>query len=223
MYFRFTFEMAGNSLRLVDKLTNRDYNDTTTYEILGIDYSQYFRPEMDARYYQIFNENSSMVYRVTGGIGIAYLNSVNIPYEKTFFTGGVNDLRAYRARTVGPGSYEPENYIEQLGDIKINANIEYRFDIFKILEGAFFVDAGNVWLLKDNPSQPGGKFEAADFLGQFAIGSGFGLRLDFKFFIFRVDVGVPLKDPGRPEGNRWVVETLKLDSSVLNFGIGYPF
>lgn len=148
VYFRFSFEIAGNSLRLIDKLRT-NYDENKTYQVLGINYSQYIRPDFDFSYYQIFSSHTALVYRLAAGIGMAYLNSDFIPYEKTFFAGGANDLRAFRARTIGPGSYAANNFIEQLGDIKINANVEYRFDIFRILEGAIFADAGNIWL-RDN-------------------------------------------------------------------------
>ncbi|MBL7916648.1 MAG: BamA/TamA family outer membrane protein [Bacteroidia bacterium] len=222
VYFRFSFEIAGNSLRLIDKLRT-NYNDNKTYQVLGINYSQYIRPDFDFSYYQIFSSHTALVYRLAAGIGVAYLNSDFIPYEKTFFAGGANDLRAFRARTIGPGSYAANNFIEQLGDIKINANIEYRFDIFRILEGAIFADAGNIWLRDNFRELPGSRFQPGTFLSELALGTGVGMRLDFTFFIFRVDAGIPLKDPGRDADDRWVINYLKLNSINYNFGIGYPF
>ncbi len=223
LFFRFSFEIAGNSLRLLDRLTESDYADTTTYEILGIPYSQYFRPDFDFRFYQVFSPHSSFVYRLAAGIGIAYLNSDFIPYEKTFFAGGANDLRAYLPRTVGPGSYSSTNYLEQLGDIKINANFEYRMDIFKILKGAVFLDAGNIWLVNENENLPGSKFQAKNFISELAVGTGIGLRVDFKFFIFRCDLGVPVRNPSRKINERWVLNEISWDNTIKNFGIGYPF
>lgn len=222
VYFRFSFEIAGNSLRLIDKQRN-NYDEKKTYQVLGINYSQYIRPDFDFSYYQIFSSHTALVYRLAAGIGVAYLNSDFIPYEKTFFAGGANDLRAFRARTIGPGSYAANNFIEQLGDIKINANIEYRFDIFRILEGAIFADAGNIWLRDNFRNLPGSRFQPGTFLSEMALGTGVGMRLDFTFFIFRVDAGIPLKDPGREADDRWVVNYLKLNSINYNFGIGYPF
>ena len=222
IFLRFSFEIAGNSLRLIDLLKEPDYSDTTSYDVLGINYSQYFRPDFDFRFYQVFSPHSSLVYRLAAGIGIAYLNSDFIPYEKTFFAGGSNDLRAYRPREVGPGSYSSENYIEQLGNIKINANLEYRIDIFKILEGAIFLDAGNIWLLNENESLPGSQFQAKNFVSELAVGTGVGLRFDFKFFILRVDAGLPIRNPSRQGKDRWVFEDM-FNEARLNFGIGYPF
>ena len=222
VYFRFSFEIAGNSLRLIDKLRT-NYDENKTYQVLGINYSQYIRPDFDFSYYQIFSSHTALVYRLAAGIGMAYLNSDFIPYEKTFFAGGANDLRAFRARTIGPGSYAANNFIEQLGDIKINANVEYRFDIFRILEGAIFADAGNIWLRDNFRELPGSRFQPGTFLSELALGTGIGMRLDFTFFIFRIDAGIPLKDPGRAANDRWVINYLKLSSINYNFGIGYPF
>ncbi|MBL0070566.1 MAG: BamA/TamA family outer membrane protein [Bacteroidetes bacterium] len=222
VYFRFSFEIAGNSLRLIDKLRT-NYDENKTYQVLGINYSQYIRPDFDFSYYQIFSSHTALVYRLAAGIGMAYLNSDFIPYEKTFFAGGANDLRAFRARTIGPGSYAANNFIEQLGDIKINANVEYRFDIFRILEGAIFADAGNIWLRDNFRELPGSRFQPGTFLSELALGTGIGMRLDFTFFISRIDAGIPLKDPGRAANDRWVINYLKLSSINYNFGIGYPF
>jgi outer membrane protein assembly factor BamA len=222
-YLRFNLEVAGNSLRLIDRLSQSNFKDTSGYELFSIPYSQYIRPDFDFRFYQVMNENTSLVYRLAGGIGFAYLNSENMPYEKTFFAGGVNDLRAFRARTIGPGSFSQNGNTEQLGDIKMNANVELRTDIFKILEGALFMDAGNVWLLRKNETQPGGTLKARTLLDEVAIGTGVGLRFDFTFFIFRVDVGVPVRDPRLPETDRWVIQKPALRDTNWNFGIGYPF
>jgi hypothetical protein len=224
IYFRFNFEIAGNSLRLIDAITDPDYSiDSTDYEVFNTRYSQYVRPDFDFRFYQVFNEHASLIYRLTSGLGYAYLNSDFVPYEKAFFAGGANDLRAFRTGTVGPGSYDDQQNIEQFGDIKININVEYRFDIFKILEGAFFMDAGNIWLRDEIAERPGGKFEIDKFMTELAVGVGAGLRVDFSFFIFRIDGAVPIRDPARGENDQWTVNDLKISDTLLNFGIGYPF
>ncbi len=225
VYLRFNFELAGNSSRLYNRLTSNSYSDTSVFKFVGIDYSQYVRPEVDFRYYQVFSENASLVYRFNIGAGYSYLNSTQMPYEKTFSAGGVNDIRAFRARTVGPGSFvrSPELPAEQLGDMKINANIEYRFDIFKILEGAFFIDAGNIWNIRNSEKQPGGQFKSDTFLDELAIGTGLGMRFDFSFFVFRLDAGLPVRNPALPADQRWVIGNNKLNSVNYNFGIGYPF
>lgn len=223
MFFRFTMEVAGNSMRLYDKLTQSNYLDTASYDLLGISYSQYVLPELDLRFYQVFDEHNMLVYRFNAGMGISYLNSEAMPYEKTFFAGGSNDLRAFRVRTIGPGSFNSEEFIESVGDIKINFNAEIRSDIFKFLEGAAFIDAGNVWLRKTDPSQPGGRFRWENAINELALGTGLGIRLDLTFFIIRLDAGVPLRNPAMPLRKRWVIQNYKVRDTVFNLGIGYPF
>jgi hypothetical protein len=222
-FFRFGFEIAGNSLRLFNKLTNPEYNTDSTYKLLSVSYAQYIRPEIDLRFYQLFSENTSMIYRFATGIGFSYLNSDFLPYEKTFFAGGANDLRAFLPRTVGPGSYETTNYVEQLGDIKINLNFEYRFDIFKVLEGALFLDVGNIWLRNADSSRVDAEFHWDSFYKELAVGAGAGLRFDFQFFIFRVDAGFPFRYPSGDMEDRWNFTNLKLNEFNINLGIGYPF
>lgn len=224
VYFRANFEIAGNLLRLISnnsRSLNKD--DFGRFEINGNPFAQYVKPDVDFRYYQVFNNNSSLVYRIAGGVGIPYLNSVFLPYEKNFYAGGTSDLRAFVARTVGPGSYSSDISFERIGEIKINTNIEYRFDILRILKGAFFTDAGNIWLLKNDLSRPGGQFKANKFLDEMAVGTGFGFRFDFTFFIFRLDFGIPLKDPARESGDRWLFKRLQMGDINTNFGIGFPF
>ena len=222
-YFRFNFESAGNAIRAVEELRGRVPVNDSSYSILKNIYAQYIRPDVDFRFYHIIDENNTMVYRLAGGIGIPYLNSRTLPFEKSFFAGGANDLRAYSARSIGPGSYDDELRVQQSGEIKMNANIEYRFDIIRILEGALFMDAGNVWLTKDDARRPGGTFEPNRFLNEVAIGAGMGFRFDFNYFIIRLDIGYPMRDPRNADNKRWVYQNLKPDDAKFNFGIGYPF
>lgn len=223
LFLRATIELAGNSIRLIDRLTRSNYDESKSYDIFSISYSQFLLPELDLRYYQTFDENNILVYRINTGVGFAYLNSGLMPYEKSFFAGGANDLRAYKVRTVGPGSFSTNEKIERIGDIKINLNLEMRSDIFRFLEGAAFVDAGNVWLRKTDNTQPGGRFLWENTIKELAVGAGLGLRLDFRFFIFRVDAGIPIRDPSFPSGNRWIINHYKIRDTNFNFGIGYPF
>ena len=222
-FFRFTMEVAGNSMRVYDKITKSNYSDSASYDLLGISYSQYVLPEIDLRYYQVLDEHNMLVYRFNTGIGISYLNSEVMPYEKRFFAGGSNDLRAFRVRTIGPGSFNSQEFIESVGDIKINFNVEVRSDIFKFLEGAAFIDAGNVWLRKTDPTQPGGRFRWENVVNELALGTGLGIRLDLTFFVIRLDAGVPLRNPAMPLRKRWVISNYKIKDTVLNLGIGYPF
>jgi hypothetical protein len=223
IFFRFNFEAAGNSIRLIDRLSGRVKNNDEVSRVLKNEYAQYIKPDIDFRFYQWLNQNNSIVYRLYAGIGIPYLNSKALPFEKSFFAGGANDLRAFNARSVGPGSFDKEEKIQQSGEIKLNANLEYRFDLIRVLQGAFFIDAGNVWLFKEDPNRPGSKFERHDFLSEVAAGGGFGIRFNFNYFIFRIDVGYKFHDPRNAPDQRWVYKNIKLRDGIGNFAIGYPF
>jgi outer membrane protein assembly factor BamA len=222
-FFRTNFEFAGNTLYAYSKLNKLSKDNNDSYRILNKRFAQYFRPDADIRYYFNINSHNTIVYRIAAGIAIAYGNSKIIPFEKSFYAGGSNDLRAFRARNVGPGNFSSTNNFERTGDIKINGNVEYRFDILKILKGAFFLDAGNIWLRKQESSRPEAEFDISKFYRQLAVGSGLGFRFDFTFFIFRLDIGVPVVDPQYTGQDKIVVDQLKPRSLVYNFGIGYPF
>ncbi len=224
-FFRANIETAGNFLYLTKKLFDDKKNPEGDYEVFNLIYSQYARFELELRRYIYFNRTNNLVLRTSGGWGIPYGNSKQLPYEKSFISGGTNDIRAWRLRTLGPGSYYDtiiENF-DRVGDISIKFNIEHRFQIYKFLHGAFFVDAGNIWLNKPNIQFPEGEFSINKLIPQIAIGSGFGLRLDLNFFIVRIDAAIPVKDPSKPKGYQWVINDAKLSSVVFNFGIGYPF
>jgi outer membrane protein insertion porin family len=154
-----------------------------------------------------------------------------LPYEQSFFSGGPNSVRAWRARTLGPGSYDPSlsaTRFDKIGDILLEGNFEYRFHVIKDFNGALFVDAGNIWRLYPDESKPGGEFYLDRFLDQVAIGGGFGIRWDLNFFVLRFDFAAPLKDPSLDVKNRWTFidqpDYVKpWNRIVVNFGIGYPF
>ena len=158
-----------------------------------------------------------------------YGNSPNfIPFEKRFFTGGANSLRAFRPRSIGPGVYSSTNQIDKSGDIKLELNMEFRFNIYKkLFEGAVFTDAGNVWAVRQD-SRVGADFDMSSFYNELAVGSGVGVRLNLSIFIFRLDAAVPLHDPSKTYGGRWVINNANdfdwyWNNSIFNFGIGYPF
>jgi outer membrane protein assembly factor BamA len=226
-FFRMNSEFSGNILSLASQLANATKVDEK-YEVLGIPFSQYFKVDFDFRYYDILDKSSSIAYRLFAGVGIPYGNSEVLPFEKMYFSGGANSLRAWNVRDVGPGSYSGGSrtrFPNQTGDIKLEANLEYRFKMFWVLEGAFFIDAGNVWSLNSDEFE-GGLFRKDKFYKEFAVGSGFGTRLDFSFFIFRIDLGVKLRDPALSEGQRWIVGNRALNwqyDFTINIGIGYPF
>jgi outer membrane protein assembly factor BamA len=167
-----------------------------------------------------------VVYRVAFGIGVPYGNSGTLPFEKGFNAGGANGLRGWPVRSLGPGGYIKNDSIsyENIGDIWIEANLEYRFPIYSFLKGALFTDIGNIWLLKPNDDFPDGEFRFDRLMKTMAFDGGIGFRFDFSFFIFRIDGGLPFYDPGKISDNRWLNFTkFQLKNINWNFGIGFPF
>jgi outer membrane protein assembly factor BamA len=219
LFLNFNLDLAGNVLSLLDK-KNEQGNNT----FLGSEYAQYSKFDVDFRYYVNLGRSQTLVSRVFGGIGFAYGNSTALPFSKQYFSGGPYSVRAFRIRSLGPGTYEStddasQSYFDQSGDIRLEANVEYRFPLYSFLNGALFADAGNVWLLKENTSLPGGKF-TSNFMKELGVGAGAGLRVDIQNFVIRLDLAFPISSPFLPEGER-----LDFDFSdpVLNFAIGYPF
>jgi outer membrane protein assembly factor BamA len=235
-FFRVNFQSSGNVATWYNQLTNQELSrnnpnieedPSTSYRLFGIRYSQFILGEVDYRYYFNLGEFQSIASRINLGVGKAYGNSQVLPFVKSFFGGGANDLRAWQARTLGPGSFPTGNSanFEQIGDVKLQANLEYRFKIYKYLNMATFLDAGNIWLL--NPDsltlRPGGQFSFDRFYKEIALGTGIGFRVDFSFSIIRLDVGIPLYDPGYAIGERWVITQSGRRPARINLGIGYPF
>ena len=192
--------------------------------------SQFVKLDYDFSYYHKVNTYNVVITRLAMGYGYPYGNSLALPFEKSYFAGGANSVRAWYTRTLGPGSYKKNIDIEQSGDIKIESNIEYRTELVEFtngikLEGAAFVDAGNVWTGKEDKSRPGSKFEVSNFINELGVGSGLGLRFNFTFFIFRLDAAVKLRDPSLDKSNRWVYPNQKfvIGDITANLAIGYPF
>ncbi len=226
-FLRVNAEASGNMLALASKLGGMNKKDGT-YNIFGQPFAQYVRADLDLRYNVILNDVSSIVYRGFVGAGIPYGNSKAIPFEKQYFGGGANGIRAWQVRSLGPGSYRLDDttrFINQTADIKIEANAEYRFKLFWILEGALFMDAGNIWTYKDDISRPGSQFSFNRFYKDIAVGTGTGFRFDFKFVIGRVDLGMKLRDPSISSGSKWILinRQYKREDFTVVFAIGYPF
>jgi outer membrane protein insertion porin family len=239
VYFNAKIDVAGN---LIHALQGKRFQQDSTNDqgtVLGSPYSQFTKGEVDGRHYLQISEKSKFVTRLNVGVGYAYGNSVTMPYIKQFAVGGSTSIRAFPARSLGPGTYNvrsdthSENrtlFIDQRGDVKIEGNAEYRHDISNVIKGAVFVDAGNIWLLRNDPQRPGGKFEKTQFMKQLAVGSGLGLRFDFNFFVLRFDGAFPLRKPWYPDSHRWVFNQIDFGSRawrrenlILNIAIGYPF
>lgn len=230
-FVRINAELSGNLLRAIMKLSGTKIKSDTIfshYNIFGQPFSQFIRSDIDIRYTRIINDVSSIVYRGFAGIGVPYKNSLAMPFEKQYFEGGANGIRGWQVRSLGPGSYAaPEaKYINQTGDIKIEANVEYRFKLFWILEGAVFVDAGNIWAIKEDIDRPGAQFKLNKFYKDIAVGSGFGMRFDLKFVLLRTDIGLKLRDPKYEGSSRWLFsrpDSKISDNLALVIAIGYPF
>ncbi|MCK4676798.1 MAG: BamA/TamA family outer membrane protein [Bacteroidales bacterium] len=224
-YLSYSVETAGNLLSGISTLGNANRNEDGKYTVLDIPFAQYIRNALDFRYYAYFDPKRIFVTRGLFAIGVPYGNSEVLPFEKGFFGGGANDMRGWEWRRLGPGSFSPDTIIgyDKQGDIKIMVNGEYRFPVFKSLQGALFTDIGNIWLLNESEEFPGGEFAFNTFMDEMAVDVGVGFRLDFNFFIFRLDLAIPARDPARPNGERWFFNTSETSRAYWNFGIGYPF
>ncbi|MDB4533363.1 BamA/TamA family outer membrane protein [Vicingaceae bacterium] len=223
-YFKLNAEFAGNTSSAFNKLTNKSFDNTETesYNIMGIRYSQFIKTDFDLRLYGQ-TKYSSFVKRINIGIGKPYGNLDVLPFEKSYYGGGANGIRAWQARSLGPGSLPDsltENSLNQIGELKIEANLEYRFDITKLFEGAAFIDAGNIWILSEDESRPNAEINPDRFWDDIAMGVGVGLRLDFNFFLIRFDLAAKLKDPASATPTKI---DLIWNKPTLNLGIGYPF
>ncbi len=235
-YNRFYVESAGNGLRALNELTDENKDiDRNFYSISGIRYAQFVRFSNDLRFNKVINKSSNIVYRFYGGVGFPYGNLDVLPFDRSFFVGGANDIRAWTARSLGPGSLPDslKNGIDQVGDILLEFNVEYRFKVTKMLEGALFTDIGNIWLHERSNRPKEAQFELNRFYKEFAIGSGIGIRFDFSFLILRFDYGFQIHDPALAEGERWVFEPKTKHNAAnirnyrprgtFNIGINYPF
>ena len=224
---RVNYELAGNLLDGLEHLFSKPATGKSYYEFLGIRYSQYVRTDISASHKVMFGKVTALATRLFAGIGYAYGNSDAMPFDRLFYAGGSNSMRGWAPRTLGPGaSAAPTNvvYPTQMGDMKLEANIEFRFPIWNMFHGAAFFDVGNIWYVKRNGVEypEGSTFAFNSFYKQLAFNTGIGLRLDIKFAILRLDWGIRLHDPNQPVGQRWI-HNFKWKNTSLNFGVGYPF
>ena len=230
-YFDGLVDLAGNVLGAAE---HADYR-TNPKILLGSRYAEYVKLQPDFRYYLKVNSATTIASRIMAGVGIPYGNSDELPNIKQFWAGGNSDLRGFPSRLVGPGTfneysiYHTNNYIETLGDMKLEFNLELRQNVYKFINAAVFYDMGNIWLYNNNPTFPGGAF-TSDFYKELAADVGFGLRFDFKILILRLDLGMPVRDPWLPENERWVFNKIDFSSPdwrtnnlIFNIAIGYPF
>ena len=227
-FFGLGLDFAGNTINAIEKISGKDDG-----KVFGLEYAQYGKVDLDLRYHFNFTKTQTIATRLFAGLGAPFGNSSSLPYAKQYFSGGPNSIRAFRIRSIGPGSYRPEafdnnSYFDQSGDIRLEGNIEYRFPIVSFLKGALFMDAGNIWLMNENEALPGGKF-SSNWWKEIAVGTGFGLRVDIQFFVIRFDLATPLRVPYGDEGSRWGnnfdigSKTWRRENLIFNFAIGYPF
>lgn len=241
IYFRGGLEGAGNLLHLVFQNSNQPKDSLNRYLIFNTPFAHFIKTDLDFRNYFAVNEHQRMVARIAFGIGVPLKNLNVLPIEKSYFGGGSNGIRAWIARSLGPGAYDDTTGINaiRLGDMNIEGNLEYRFDLIKFLKGALFIDAGNIWILKPDPLRPNAEFKLDQFMSQMALGGGAGIRFDFNFFIFRLDIGNKIYDPSLKPDDKWIFRKIfdedwknefarthnnfKYRFTTINFGIGYPF
>ena len=223
---RFNIETSGNLLDLVKDATG-NRSQKFGNKILGVPYAQYFRTDVDFSGTHFLNDkkNFSVVYRLFAGGGYAYGNTISLPFERMFYAGGSSSMRGWQIRTLGPGATAEANttsHPNQVGNIRLEANLEGRFPIWGPLNGALFFDLGNIWSNGIGVNNTVSHFKWNSFYKQLAFNTGLGARLDFGFFVIRADWGIQLYNPGWVEGKRWI-STFDLDNTALHFGIGYPF
>lgn len=223
---RFNFESAGNMLYLLARMSKMQQNEEGEYSVLNIPFAQYIKAEFDfARNLRIDNRNT-IAYHIGAGIAIPYGNAKIVPFEERFFSGGANSVRGWSVRALGPGIFPGDgNFLNQSGDIKLDASVEYRTRLFWKFRGALFVDAGNIWTLRSYDDQPGGKFYFDRFYKQIAVAYGLGLRMDLDFFIIRFDGGMKALNPIYKSGrDRYPILHPRFSRDfAFHFAVGYPF
>ncbi len=257
VYLKSSVDLSGNLLDLSSTIFDFSQNEEGEKQVFGVPFLQYAKLETDIRFYKHLGGDRQLVFRINPGIAIPYGNNSSLLiFEKSFFGGGMNGMRAWQARTLGPGNYNRKDLdpslrmnlrnLDQLGEIKFESNLEYRFRIMNNFWGAkvngvAFTDIGNIWQLREQQLTPGGKFDGNKFLGQLGIGAGTGLRFDLDYFIIRFDVGAKIKDPQFSGSTQWVINKWFAGAKAFketyaqtnapdryrfvqyNFGIGLPF
>lgn len=226
LFWQTSLTQAGNIIAALQYLAGNHQGEGK--KILKNRYSQFLKLTSEIIGYKTVDHKNQLALRALGGIGYAYGNSRVMPYSEQFYIGGANSIRAFHIRSIGPGSYHPEEskyaYLDQTGDIKLEGNAEYRFVIYERLKGALFVDAGNVWLLKKEEQRPGGEFRLKGLAKEIALGTGFGLRYDFSYIVIRADLGVPIHAPyATGKSGYYNITGSFWKGLVLNIAIGYPF
>lgn len=226
--FRINIETSGNALRALTTLAHGKQNNEGQYTFCGIAYAQYVKFDFDYTKSLRLDPNNSLAWRINFGIAYPYGNSSILPFEKRYFSGGANSVRGWSVRSLGPGSYDGAdhgiNFINQSGDLKLDFSLEFRAFLFWKISGAFFIDAGNIWTLRNYPDQPGGQFRFEDFYKQIAMSYGLGLRMNLDFFILRFDAGMKAIDPAHNSRDRYPIYHPNFGRDfAFHFAVGLPF
>jgi outer membrane protein assembly factor BamA len=221
-----SFSERGVKLTIVFK--ENKVNKDGQKEIWGIPYAEYVKGDFDLAPTFTIDDNTVIATHFALGVAYPYGNSIVLPFEKRYFGGGANSVRGWSTRTLGPGTYNRDSvgydFGNKTGDIKLDMSIEYRRSLTKLFEFAAFVDAGNIWTIKDYEVQEGGFFKWNQFYKELAVAYGMGIRLNFDFLLLRFDFGMKAHNPGLPEGERWTIFEPKFSRDfAFHFAIGYPF
>ncbi|GHT24831.1 membrane protein [Bacteroidia bacterium] len=224
---RFNAELSGNILNWISHATDANRLENGQFAVFGNSFAQYVKANIDLAETFKLTPTAGLAFHLSAGVAYPYGNSEILPFEKRYYGGGPNNIRGWSTRYLGPGAFNggtQDDPTTHVGDLSLLATAEYRFKALPWLEPAFFVDAGNIWTLRDYPDQPGGMFRLNSFWKELALGTGIGLRFDLTFLIVRVDAGTKVHDPARPSGDRLVLFNDNLwKNSAVYFAIGYPF
>ena len=227
IWWQTTVASAGNITSAIYRIFGKPFSEKEK-KLFGVPFAQFLKLNSEFRYHYRIDKNQMIASRIAGGVIWSYGNMNVAPYTEQFYIGGANSVRAFSARSIGPGGYPPNDgekytYINHVGDIRMEANIEYRFRIIGDLHGALFLDAGNVWLIRKDESRPNGELTLRNFPKQIALGTGTGLRYDLDFLVFRLDLGIGLHDPyDTGKSGYYNIPKFK-DGLAWHFAIGYPF
>ena len=224
---RASVEFAGNLLNAFSHLFGATKNADGCYELFGTEYAQYVKLDFDYSKAIVLDSRNKLAYHVGVGVGVPYGNSDYLPFERAYFSGGANSVRGWSVRELGPGGIPKDlifSYALQNGDIRLDLNVEYRTKLFWKFELAAYVDAGNVWSMRKFESEPNGNFDFSRFYKEIALSYGLGLRMDFDFFLLRLDTGFKAYDPQQTGSRRWAIKRPNFkDNFALHFAVGYPF
>ena len=226
--FKASVESAGNALYGVSSMFNFPKSASNSYELFGIYYAQYFKGDVDYSKTIFIDRKNSFAWHIGAGVAYPYANSSVLPFEKRYYSGGANSVRGWAVRSLGPGSYKAipgrTTFYEQSGDVRFDANIEYRSHLFWKLELAAYIDAGNIWTIRNYEGQEGGHFKIDNFYKEVALSYGLGVRLDFDFFLVRMDTGMKAYDPAQRGSGKWAFLNPNFSNNFAwHFAVGYPF